>query len=94
MTKLLWPSYIAAAALLLLAGMSKLAGTADTVELYEAAGMGQGFRYLAGAIELTTAISLLIPLPTSFAGLGLSLTVMEAGLTYLALIGRGVGIFS
>jgi hypothetical protein len=49
---------------------------------------------VAGSIEVTTAVSLLIPLPTSFAGIGLALTVAEAGLTYLALIGQGVGIFS
>jgi len=94
MTRILWPTYIAAAVLLLLAGMSKLAGIADTIGLYEAVGMGQGFRYIAGSIEVTTAVSLLIPLPTSFAGVGLALTVAEAGLTYFALIGHGVGIFS
>jgi hypothetical protein len=59
---------------------------ADTIVLYEAIGMGQWFRYVAGSIEVTTAVSLLTPLPTSFAGIGLALTVVEAGLTYLALI--------
>jgi putative oxidoreductase len=94
MTRILWPTYIAAAALLFLAGMSKLASIADTIVLYEAIGMGQWFRYVAGSIEVTTAVSLLVPSLTSVAGIGMSLTVVEAGLTYLALIGHGVSVVS
>ena len=94
MMRMLWPTYLAAAVLLLLTGMSKLAGNADTIALYEAIGMGQWFRYVAGSIEVTTAVSLLIPLPTSVAGIGLAFTVGEAGLTYLALIGHGVSVVS
>jgi len=80
-----WATHISAAALLLVAGIMKLAGTAETMELYEAAGTGQWFRYLAGSIEVMTAVSLLIPLPAFVAGIGLALTVVEAGLTNLAL---------
>ena len=88
-----WATYISAATLLLLAGTLKLAGAADTVGLYEAVGIGQWFRCVAGAIEVMTAVSLLIPLPALFAGTGLALTLAEAGFTGLALIGNGVWIF-
>jgi hypothetical protein len=86
MTTMSWTTYIGAAAPLLLAGMLKLAGAAGTIGLYEAAGMGQWLRYVAGAIDVMTAVSLLIPLPASFAGIGLALSVAEAGCTHLALI--------
>jgi hypothetical protein len=80
-----WATHISAAALLLLAGVAKLAGTADTMGVYEAAGIGQLFRCLAGSIEVMTGLSLLIPVPAFVAGIGLALTVVEAGLTSLAL---------
>ena len=77
-----WATHITAAGLLLLAGIVKLAGT---IGVYEAAGIGQWFRYVAGSIEVMTAVALLIPVPALVAGLGLALTVVEAGLTGLAL---------
>jgi len=80
-----WATHMAAAGLLLLAGILKLAGTAGTIGLYEAVGIGQWFRYVAGSIEVMTAVALLIPMPALVAGLGLALTVVEAGLTGLAL---------
>ena len=83
MTAMSWTAYIGAAALLLLAGISKLAGM---VGVYEAVGIGQWLRYAAGSIEVMTAVSLLLPLPTSLGGIGLALTVAEAGCTHLALI--------
>ncbi len=61
--------------------------------VYEAVGTGQWFRYVAGSIELMTAVSLLVPLPAFVAGIGLALTMVEAGFTDLALIGNGVWIF-
>ena len=70
MTTMLWTTHIAAAALLLLAGILKLAGAASTIGLYEAVGIGQRFRYVAGSIEVMTAVLLLIPLPAFRAGIG------------------------
>jgi len=83
----IWATHIAAAALLLLAGVAKLGRGADAIGLYEVVGIGQWFSYLAGSIEVMTAVSLLIPLPAFVAGIGLALTVVETGFTGLAFLG-------
>ena len=85
-----WATDFATAVILLLVGISKLAGTSDTMALYEAAGIAQGFRYVGGSIEVMTAVLLLIPSPALVAGIGLALTLLEAGFTNLALMSNGI----
>ena len=60
-TVALWVTQIVVAALFLLAGGSKLAGVAAQVQLFDAIGIGQWFRYLTGSIEVIAAVLLLIP---------------------------------
>ena len=40
---------------------TKLIGTADTVEYFEAIGWGQWFRYLTGSLDLVGAVLLFVP---------------------------------
>ncbi len=75
----LWVLQIAIAAALLGAGVSKLAGTAEMVQLFDDVGIGQWFRYVTGALELSGALLLLVP---ALAGLGaLLLAGVMAGAT-------------
>jgi putative oxidoreductase len=45
----------------LLIAATKLIGTADTVEYFEAIGWGQWFRYLTGSLDLVGAVLLFVP---------------------------------
>ncbi|PWT81235.1 MAG: DoxX family protein, partial [Blastocatellia bacterium] len=59
-TIILWVLQIAVAAMFLIAGGSKLAGAAPMVDMYNAIGVGQWFRYVTGTIEVGSAILLLV----------------------------------
>jgi uncharacterized membrane protein YphA (DoxX/SURF4 family) len=60
-TIVLWVAQVALAAMFLVAGGSKLFGTPAMVDLFAAIGLGQWFRYVAGAIEISAAVALLMP---------------------------------
>jgi putative oxidoreductase len=45
----------------LLIAATKLIGTADTVEYFEAIGWGQWFRYLTGSLDLVGAVLVFVP---------------------------------
>ena len=67
-----WVLQIAAAAMFLLAGGSKLAGAQPMVDMFSAIGLGQWFRYVTGGIEVVSALLLLMP---STAAIGAALLV-------------------
>jgi putative oxidoreductase len=67
-----WILQIAAAAMFLMAGGSKLAGAQPMVEMFNAIGVGQWFRYVTGTIEVVSALLLLMP---SMAAIGAALLV-------------------
>jgi len=67
-----WILQIAAAAMFLMAGGSKLAGAQPMVEMFDAIGVGQWFRYVTGTIEVVSALLLLMP---SMAAIGAALLV-------------------
>jgi putative oxidoreductase len=69
------------------AGLAKLAGVAQMVQVFEAIGAGQWFRYVTGVIEVVGAVLLLVPPTGFFGGLLLTATMGGAVLTHLALIG-------
>ena len=71
-TVALWVTQIALAAMFLFAGGSKLVGAPAMVALFDALGLGQWFRYVIGAIEISAALALLIP---SVAHLGAMLLI-------------------
>ena len=81
----LWVTQIALAAMFLFAGGSKLVGTAMMVDLFAAIGLGQWFRYVTGAIEISAAVALLIPSAALFGAILLIPTMLGAAAANLFL---------
>jgi uncharacterized membrane protein YphA (DoxX/SURF4 family) len=71
----LWMLQVLVAFAFLGAGFGKLSGQPMMVEMFDKLGLGQWFRYLTGAIEVGSAILLLVPQLT-FAGAGLLVCTM------------------
>lgn len=69
------------------AGASKLAGASQMVQLFDAVGFGQWFRYFTGAVEVLGAVLLLVPATGFFGGLLLAATMVGGVATHLLLIG-------
>lgn len=69
------------------AGASKLAGVPQMVQLFDAVGFGQWFRYLTGAAEIIGALLVLVPATGFFGGLLLAVTMVGGVGTHLLLIG-------
>ena len=74
----LWVAQIALAAMFLVAGGSKLVGAPAMVTLFNAIGLGQWFRYVTGAIEMSAAVALLIPSAAPFGAILLVPTMIGA----------------
>jgi putative oxidoreductase len=83
----LWGLQLVLAAMFLLAGGSKLAGAAPMVALFDAIGVGQWFRYVTGAIEVVSAIALIVPSLAVFGAVALVATMIGAVATHLFFIG-------
>ena len=83
----LWILQALLAAAFLAAGGSKLAGVPQMVALYDQIGLGQWFRYLTGAIEVTCAVGLVVPRTVAYAAGILAFTMTCATVTHLAFIG-------
>lgn len=56
----LWIPQILTAAVFLMAGFIKLSGDPTMIESFDRIGLGQWFRYLTGAIEIVSALLLLL----------------------------------
>ena len=69
------------------AGVSKLAGVPQMVQVFDAIGFGQWFRYVTGLVEVGGALLLLVPATGFFGGLLLAATMVCAIATHLVLIG-------
>lgn len=69
------------------AGIAKLAGVPQMVQVFDAIGFGQWFRYLTGVVEVVGAVLLLVPATGFFASLLLTTTMVGAVATHLVLIG-------
>ena len=78
-----WVLQFLAAAAFLGAGGSKLLGAADMMHLFDTIGAGQWFRYLTGAIEVSSAILLLLPSRAVFGSILLAGTMTGAILTHV-----------
>jgi hypothetical protein len=83
----LWTVQIAVAALFLFAGSLKLTGAPQMVATFDAIGLGQWFRYLTGAIEIGSALALLVPPLAPFGALLLVPTMVGAVATHLFIVG-------
>lgn len=83
----LWVVQVLLAGMFIMAGGSKLAGAEQMVQLYNAIGIGQWFRYVTGFIEVGSALLLFAP---RLAGVGAALlgcTMVGAIITHLFIIG-------
>lgn len=88
----LWALQIGAAGMFLMAGGSKLAGAPEMVGLFDVIGLGQWFRYLTGAIEVSSAVMLLVPSLAFYGAALLVPTMIGAVLTHLFIIGGSPAI--
>jgi putative oxidoreductase len=68
--ELVWAFQVLAAAQFFLTGLDKLGDAPPMVQLFEAVGFGQWFRYFTGAVEVSSAVLLLMP---SLAAIGAAL---------------------
>ncbi len=78
-----WALTVILAALFLLAGGSKLAGSPKAVGDFAHWGYAAWFLYVIGAIEVAGAIGLVIPCVAGFSALLLGVTMLGASLTHL-----------
>ena len=83
----LWILQIGAAGMFLMAGFSKLSGDPQMVEMFDAIGFGQWFRYVTGSVEVLGAVLLLIPRLSGLGALLLVGTMLGAVATHLFVIG-------
>ena len=83
----LWVLQVLTAAAFLVAGFATLSGQPMMVETFEKIGVGQWFRYVTGAIEIGSAILLLIPRLTPVGAALLVCTMTGAVLSHLLVIG-------
>jgi uncharacterized membrane protein YphA (DoxX/SURF4 family) len=83
----LWLLQAGAAGLFLFAGTSKLLGVAVMVQMFEAIGLGPWFRYFTGAIEVVSALLLLVPSLAFFGAAALTATMIGAIVTHLFVVG-------
>lgn len=83
----LWALQIISAGMFLLSGTMKLLGNPMMVQVFDAVGVGQWFRYLTGTIEVAGAVLVLIPSAAFFGAVPLALTMVGAILTHIFIIG-------
>ena len=81
-----WILQIAAAAVFLMAGGSKLAGAQPMVEMFDAIGVGQWFRYVTGTIEVVSALLLLMPSTAAIGAALLVCVMVGAIITHLTIL--------
>ena len=69
------------------AGIAKLAGAPQMVQVFDGIGIGQWFRYLTGTVEIIGAVLLLRNAASFFGGLLLATTMVCGVATHLFVIG-------
>jgi putative oxidoreductase len=83
----LWVVQVLGAAMFLMSGLMKLSGSEQVVQMFEAIGVGQWFRYVTGLIEFFSAVLLLVPALSAVGALLLIPTMIGAILTHLFIVG-------
>jgi putative oxidoreductase len=86
-TVALWATQILVAGMFLFSGGLKLAGADALVQLFDAIGIGQWFRYLTGSIEVIAALLLLTSRFAVFGALLLIPTMIGAIATHVFIVG-------
>jgi len=79
----LWIVKVALAAVFFAAGGAKVYGEPGMVEIFETIGLGQWFRYVTGALEVTGAFLILIPALSGLGALLLCCIMIGATLAHL-----------
>jgi uncharacterized membrane protein YphA (DoxX/SURF4 family) len=87
-----WILQIPVAAMFLFSGTLKLIGDPMMVQLFDALGAGQWFRYVTGAMEVGAAVLLLVPSLAIFGALLLAATMVGAIVTHLFIVGGSPAI--
>ncbi|KLK92567.1 DoxX family protein [Microvirga vignae] len=82
-----WALQLLLAAAFLAAGGAKLSGADQMVQVFEAIGVGEWFRYVTGLIEVIGAMALLIPGSAAFGAAVLACTMVGAVFTHQFVIG-------
>ncbi|HZR25294.1 MAG TPA: DoxX family protein [Vicinamibacterales bacterium] len=83
----LWVGQFVIAAAFLMAGGSKFAGAPAMVQMFDAIGIGQWFRYVTATIEVGSAIALLVPSLAPYGAAALVATMTGAVATHLFIVG-------
>jgi putative oxidoreductase len=86
-TVALWVLQAGLAALFGMAGLTKLAGSPEMVQLFSDIGAGQWLRYLVGSLEVAGAVGLLVPRLAGPAALGLAALMVGATVTNVVVLG-------
>ncbi len=84
---LCWTVQVLVAVAFLATGGAKLVGAPLMVAVFDQVGIGQWFRYLTGAVEITGAVLILIPKAAILGAALLACTMAVAVFTHLAVIG-------
>jgi putative oxidoreductase len=82
----LWVVQVVLAAAFVSAGGAKLAGAPAMVQMFDAIGVGQWFRYVTGTLEVGSAILLFIPGLAAFGAVVLACVMVGAILTHLTVL--------
>jgi putative oxidoreductase len=83
----LWALRALLALMFAMAGLSKVFGDPAMVEMFATIGVGQWFRYVVGALEISGAVGILVPRLSGPAALGLVCLMVGATLTNLFVLG-------
>ena len=83
----LWALRALLAPMFAMAGLSKVFGDPAMVEMFATIGVGQWFRYVVGALEISGAVGILVPRLSGPAALGLVCLMAGAILTNLFVLG-------
>jgi uncharacterized membrane protein YphA (DoxX/SURF4 family) len=70
----------------LAAGAAKLAGVPAMIQVFDALGLGQWFRYVTGVVELVGAVALLVPTYAVVGAVWLAITMFFATLAHLFML--------
>jgi putative oxidoreductase len=77
-TQMVWAFQLLAAAQFFLTGLDKLGDAPPMVQLFAAVGFGQWFRYFTGALEVVSAVLLLMPSRAALGAALLAVTMIGA----------------
>jgi len=86
---LIWTMQILLAAVFLFEGIDKFSERRLWLRIFDEIGFGQWFRYFAGVVEISGALTLLIPKATFVAAGMLASTMIGALLVHVLVIGVG-----